>query len=262
MWIFGYGKSKKSSSSSRKLAAGGQNKNAEAAAEHVVPASYVYAVEQEGGGGAILSLHADSRGAIVEASKLDLVSAVRHATDAVDAAADADANADASSKKRHVVRAIELIKPAESDTVHVHEPEHVPGGQEEDLSKRLTLEELPQDARDAVELLRVAEEARLAERADRVRRIADAIREPWRALNEDFKAKEARCTAAKQAAANSYVRDRGMSAARVREICDANDMALQMSRDVLKDRGEKLVRNAVGIQRSCSITLDDVLPVL
>ena len=95
-----------------------------------------------------------------------------------------------------------------------------------------------------------------------MRRIADAIREPWRALNEDFKAKEARCTAAKQAAANSYVRDRGMSAARVREICDANDMALQMSRDVLKDRGEKLVRNAVGIQRSCSITLDDVLPVL
>ena len=262
MWIFGYGKSKKSSSSSRKLAAGGQNKNAEAAAEHVVPASYVYAVEHEGGGGAILSLHADSRGAIIEASKLDLVSAVRHATDAVDAAADADANANtnaSSTKKRHVVRAIELIKPAESDAVHV--PEHVPGGQD-DLSKRLTLEELPKDARDAVELLRVAEEARLAERADRVRRIADAIREPWRALNEDFKAKEARCSAAKQAAANSYVRDRGMSAARVREICDANDMALQMSRDVLKDRGEKLVRNAVGIQRSCSITLDDVLPVL
>ena len=191
------------------------------------PAAVVYAVSAADAIDTILTLHADAHAAIVEASKLEL------ASDGV---------------RPHVVREIEVLPPVQSDLCTV------------DLEARLGLEDLPPVARAFVEERRAAEVHRLVERVDRVRAVADAIRDPWRALKSEFNEKEARCTAAKEAAAKSYVRDRGMSAARVREICDANDMALQISRDVLRDRGEKLVRTTIG--RASSVTLDDVISVM
>lgn len=241
MWIFGYGSKKKAAS--RKAAAA-------AAAATAALSSYsssriraagarggsyvrrqVYAVD-DGTGAPVAAVHACALDAIVEASKIELV----------------------SPGGACAIRAIEVLE-HEFDLDEVDEMEA-----SVDLEVRLTLEQLPPSARVAVEERRAAEAARLAERAERVIRVADAIRETWHALNDEFKAKEARCTAAKSAAAASFVRDRGMSAARVREICDANDMALQLARDALKDRGEKLVRNALG--RASSITLDTVLPAL
>ena len=206
MWVFGYGKSSK-----RK--------------------KFAYAVEDKTR--SIVSLHADAPGAIVEASKLELV--------------------DRGSS--YTIRAIELRQSFNIDASH------------NDLTVRLALEDLPSSVRKDVEALRAGEAARFAERAERVRKIAETIREPWKTLNDEFKAKEARCIAAKQAAASSYIKDRSMSSARVREICDANDMALQASRDALKDHGEKLVRSAIGgdveqARQDSSIDLEDVIRAL
>lgn len=186
MWVFGYKASKKKK------------------------ATFAYAVEDEAR--SIVSLHADAEGAVVEASKLELV----------------------QSGRSYSIRAIEL-KPSVGGSSAVTP-----------LTTRFSLEELPSKARKEVEALHAAEAALREEREERVRRIVEAIREPWKALKDELRSKEARCGAAKEAAASSYIKDRSMSAARVREICDANNMALQASREIIKDKIDKLVRNAIG----------------
>lgn len=229
MWsLLGYKKKDGSSSSSSR-----RKQAAAAAAAGVVYAVTLGAQVQSGsppqaGVKDAVSLHATARHAVVHASKLELVGG-----------------------KPHAVVAVLVVPACEAGKQQ----------QQQDLSERLSLDQLPELVRAEVEAQRELDARRAQERAERVRRVAEAIKEPWRALVDDFRAKAHKCAAAKEAAAKSYVKDKGMSAARVREICDANDMALVMSRDALKDRGERLVRSAVDQTDAFAVSLDEVVRV-
>ena len=159
--------------------------------------------------------------AVVEASRLELVTGRQHAV----------------------------------QTLSLYPSSTCPSPADFDITYRLAADELPEAARHSVDAHR-AELARLdAERDARHDAVAAAVAPRWDRLVSEFHARRAICVEAKEAASKSYVTDRGMSVARVREVHDANDANLRLLAQALHERGEKLVR-AVVTEADAEISLD------
>ena len=232
MWIFGYNKKKKAcakppSAVGSTIGGGGWTSITRPTTK------VVYALTT--GSDDLPLLFESAHDAIVEASRLCLVTST-------------------AGDDKVAVRATRLHCAGAAASLSSTPPPPTPGI---DLSRRLALAELPAAARRSVEA-HIETQARLsAERDVRAAEVSAAVGAQWDALLVEYRAKEARCEAAKAAAKKSYVNDRGFTTARVREICDANDMALQLSRDLLMDRGDRLVR-AAGESSAYPMSLDDM----
>jgi hypothetical protein len=115
-----------------------------------------------------------------------------------------------------------------------------------DLDLRLGVDELPEDARREVDAQHAVATESCRLRDVKLAKVATAIRCQWGALLKEFHTKQERCRLAKDAATVAYVKDRGMTSAWVIDICETKNREMRAASALLLERGGRLVESLDG----------------
>ena len=149
--------------------------------------------------------------AVIEASRLELIAPAGGST--------------------HFVRELQILKLSKATGVTT-----VP-----DAGIRLGIVDLPPVVRASV-LAHIAAKEKLGRERDAViSHIASELGPKWNRMVSEHRSKVDKCVKAKDVAIKSYVYDRGVTSAKVRELCDSYESASKLSLNTLLERGQAML---------------------
>lgn len=126
----------------------------------------------------------------------------------------------------------------------------------------LSFEDLPEDVRREIDERERGIKKNLDDEHRSMSVLAKNIEEKWKIIVEDCMKKIEKANNAKDVAIKAYIKDRSMTSARVREICDARSHDISSFKKIALEQGNKLVeceKMKAGNEYVCEVDIDDLV---